>query len=742
MLNSPPPAADKQEMLTFTQCVVRGFRAGTTLTLLTLVVTILAPRLTPQAAPPRPSDDTSAPRFLLPQLDGAQLSALALRGGRRLDTVFPARLTDEFELQLELDGGPRTLVLRPASLRAPDFELRVQGASGLLAPSNPPPPVSVRGELRGVPGSAAAGALVDGRLQLVLRPGANRAPWALAPLPNGSHALFPIDAVVDAEGECGSYAPHLAGAPAQAVAAAASQPMVAELAIDADFEFYEANGSSLAQTVADIEAVVAATELIYSADVTVSYQLTSITVRTTSDDPYTSFDSGGLLVEFRNHWNAQQGAVPRDLAHLFTGRNLNGSTIGVAYVGVVCNGFSGYGLSQSRFSSNFVRRVGLTAHELGHNWSANHCNGDPDCAIMCSGLGGCSGELEQFGASALASIEQEKSSSGCLSPGVSVDGPVLESVFPGFGPASGGTVLELHGSALPVDPLPLVTLDGVPATVLSASETLLSIETPPGVLGTDADVQLSGPTGFALLEDAFHYDASLVGGDKAKGLVQAGQLDRAYLVAPADAALTLRLKPLVKAEGLLPGLRVVGPGEANLAQVEADPEKPTKTLVIKKLLLPDSGTYRLEVYGLDDSVGSYKLSTKLKPVKSLKQTLAVGPSESEPAVAFSALPGSVLRLAKFKTLKPKGLFAQVEGLPSALLPDLLALEGPDGPIEIEGLLEFAKNAKTVRVRDVALPALGEYELKLGGVDASVGHGKLRVKLKLPKTKKHVLQLDP
>jgi len=33
----------------------------------------------------------------------------------------------------------------------------------------------------------------------------------------------------------------------------------------------------------------------------------------------------------------------------------------------------------------------LTAHEMGHNFSAGHCDGNGDCHIMCSGINGCNG---------------------------------------------------------------------------------------------------------------------------------------------------------------------------------------------------------------------------------------------------------------------------------------------------------------------------------------------------------------
>jgi len=98
-----------------------------------------------------------------------------------------------------------------------------------------------------------------------------------------------------------------------------------------------------------------------------------------------------------------------------TGKNLDGSVIGVAWLAVICNSSNGYGLSQSRFTSNMTNRVGLTAHEVGHNWNADHCDGDGDCYIMCSALGGCAGDVTRFGSRSIGSITSYRDTRGCLS---------------------------------------------------------------------------------------------------------------------------------------------------------------------------------------------------------------------------------------------------------------------------------------------------------------------------------------
>lgn len=193
-----------------------------------------------------------------------------------------------------------------------------------------------------------------------------------------------------------------------------------ELAFDADFEYFQLLGSNIAAVVADIEAILNGVEAIYFADVGMSYELTGIVVRTNAVDPYTATtDPYSLLDQFRYWWQNAPGLPHRDIAHLMTGRNIAGNIIGLAFQGnSICNSRA-YGLSQSRYTAAYANRVALTAHEIGHNWNAPHCDGHSDCSIMCSILGGCSGVVDHFSASSISAIVAEKQQRrGCLSPGL------------------------------------------------------------------------------------------------------------------------------------------------------------------------------------------------------------------------------------------------------------------------------------------------------------------------------------
>jgi PKD repeat protein len=89
-------------------------------------------------------------------------------------------------------------------------------------------------------------------------------------------------------------------------------------------------------------------------------------------DPWSnSNDAGTVLSSFRNWGNGGgfQGQT-YDVAGLWTNRTFNGGTVGIAYVGGMCNS-SRYHALRDFSSASWAMRV-MVAHELGHNLSYGH----------------------------------------------------------------------------------------------------------------------------------------------------------------------------------------------------------------------------------------------------------------------------------------------------------------------------------------------------------------------------------
>jgi hypothetical protein len=403
--------------------------------------------------------------------DGNLTGVAALQAGLRAWTIQSINDLEpgpggEVTAAVELDQVTYTLTLRPYSLRSEDFVLETQVESGELVEVEPPPPTTYRGEVSGVPGSRVAASIIDGKLDAAIVLDDDNV-WFVEPYSKyektadrSEYLVYKGSDTIPTDYICGA---DLIGGPqhddldfggmstestvTEMPGEGNYEPRAvesAEIAFDADWEYYGLNLYNLNWTVSDIEDVLNNVEVVYQRDVEICYNITHIIVRTTSNDPYTSNNSSTLLSQFRNEWNQNQGDIQRDVAHMMTGRDMTGNVIGIAYLSAICTSWS-YGISQSKFSPFMSQRLSLTAHELGHNWSAEHCDGDGDCHIMCSAIGGCDGlgSPPIFGSAAISSITSYKSSRPCLDSGC---GTTLDIIEPDPGEAGVMNVISVRGA--------------------------------------------------------------------------------------------------------------------------------------------------------------------------------------------------------------------------------------------------------------------------------------------------------
>ncbi len=354
--------------------------------------------------------------------EGLAASAYAIE-----DLAIPLEPVMPFTVVVNLGGEVVHLDLEPSTIRSHNFVVQVPDGTGGLTTTPPPAPRTVRGVVRET-GAPVGGGLVRQGLRVVVF--AEDGVWSIEPLASIMPAPRERHVIVHSADEFGAFGTCPGGVPWVGDQAPINpRPQfsprglvrVVELRADADFELFVHNASSVDDTIADVETVMQAVNIVYERDVEVTHNLLSVLVRTTQeDDPYAGLTSpGDILDVFRTWWNANQGGQHRDLAHLFTGKEMEGSTIGLAYTGVVCNSpnFS-YGLSETRYNLLLSRRTGLTAHEIGHNFSASHCNSEPPCHIMCSTINGCNGlGTPNFGPSAIDEIMTHAIGASCLEEG-------------------------------------------------------------------------------------------------------------------------------------------------------------------------------------------------------------------------------------------------------------------------------------------------------------------------------------
>ncbi len=324
---------------------------------------------------------------------------------------------------VSLAGTVHTLTLWPHSLRAEDFKLLVQGPDGELREVEPPPIRTYRGVVDGLANSRVAASIIDGEMSAMLVLPDDTL-WGIQPLRSiepgaapETHLIYRAEDWRPAEEySCGTDetplpSPSVPSAPARAT----THVKVTEIAIDADVEFVRSRNIGSAQrAVTDIETVMNTVEAIYERQLDIAYEITAIVIRAAEPDPYSSTDPAELLGQVRQEWNRRLRHIRRDVTHLMTGKNLRGNVIGIALLRTICTRSQAYGLSQSVFTSDLIRRACLTAHELGHSWGAVHCDGDADCGIMCSVLGRCSGDCSNFGARAVEAISETRDTRPCL----------------------------------------------------------------------------------------------------------------------------------------------------------------------------------------------------------------------------------------------------------------------------------------------------------------------------------------
>lgn len=399
----------------------------------------LATGLTAQA----PLNTQPAPASWLQSLDASAATVQTL--SPNLTGTAP---NEQLSFQVELGGTVETITLRKRDIRAPGYQLLID--DGVTIQAIEPGPVETWvGEIDGDVGSNAAVTFRNDTIQGVIRRSGGTELFGIQPVfelvagaANDLHFVHnSADAVSHGE-TCGVTATATGPAPANTPRTGEDMLRIAEIAIEGDFTLYQQFGSSATATENAILTVLNNVNVIYERDTDIRHEVSATLIRT-STDPYTTNSASSLLTQFRNWWNANRGGTPRDVTHLFTGRNLSGSTIGIARLASVCNRTTAYGLSQLTFSGNISRRTGLTAHELGHCWSAVHCDGDSDCRIMCAGLGGCANNLTAFGTRSIGLIRGWANSSSCLSSGA----PTISSISPITVPTFGSTQAQINGTA-------------------------------------------------------------------------------------------------------------------------------------------------------------------------------------------------------------------------------------------------------------------------------------------------------
>ncbi|XP_022522561.2 disintegrin and metalloproteinase domain-containing protein 28 [Astyanax mexicanus] len=179
-----------------------------------------------------------------------------------------------------------------------------------------------------------------------------------------------------------------------------------ELFIVADNRMYQKSDSNVDKVKKRIYEIINFVNAVYK-PVNTFIALTGLEIWSDSDKIVVTAPAGETLDKFTTWRNdVLMKRQPNDNAHLITGIDFEGSTVGLAFIGTLCSGHS-TGVIQDH-SSNAIAVGATLSHEMGHNLGMNHdtssCTCPDSSCIMAPALSYTI--PKQFSSCSVSNLEQ------------------------------------------------------------------------------------------------------------------------------------------------------------------------------------------------------------------------------------------------------------------------------------------------------------------------------------------------
>jgi hypothetical protein len=262
-----------------------------------------------------------------------------------------------------------------------------------------------------------------------------------------------------------------------------------EISLIADSDFQSAEGGDPTAALLTRLNIV---EGIFSEQVGLLVLATDVRLISASNDPFKATKGSTLLEQLGAYRRATPEVRARGLAHLVTGKDLDGTTAGIAYVRTVCEVETGVSISSRSFGATISALV--MAHELGHNFGAEH---DGEAGTSCASVTGgfiMSPSVSGYSTFSQCSIDRMQSalaSASCVTPAeyadVTIDAGVTTVSGEGGSPFTLPFVVRSAGN---------VAADGAVLTVTFPENAAFTIDSAASSLGS---CSVSGSTATCVL---------------------------------------------------------------------------------------------------------------------------------------------------------------------------------------------------------------------------------------------------
>ncbi len=340
------------------------------------------------------------------------------------------------------DGAQKFAVRGPATLQfdalGRSYTLQLESNDALLSPrahASRRTPVSLyKGRIDGIDGSWVRITFYDGHPRGLLFDGTEL--YAIeAPGDSGIATDGPVmyrladSYVLPGTMACDAGAPFgngaqvfekLAGGNGYSAARAPGASVQLNLGAIGDYEFTNQMGSGAE---AAILTRLNNVDGIFSDQLGVQLSVEELEVFNDPADPFSDTTAPiDLLDELGNYRQLTPNQALQGLTHLYTGKDLDGSTVGIAYTGALCSTRFGAGLSEGTNGSTTDTLV--AAHEIGHNFGAPHdgetgsaCEAEPQTFLMAPMVNGS----DTFSQCSITEMSDDVQSAPCIFPLPSTD---------------------------------------------------------------------------------------------------------------------------------------------------------------------------------------------------------------------------------------------------------------------------------------------------------------------------------